>query len=206
LGLNRQFSSNHQIALSVDGTLSGVLGKANERVDMSSMMVFVTKDGKEIKRAKVARDGRFAVTGMTPGCYGLVAVGSQGVAATGFCAVTPGVAAVKRGGEYLVSAMANASSLNIELGQSVSSKNGPEEVIADNQELAAAPTAAPGMGAGFGGAPMTGGGGGGGIGASSGGLGIGGLASIGGLIAAATIIATDNNNDASVVSPIVPPR
>lgn len=199
LGSNRNLASSYQVLLDGQGTLSGRLGKAAAAINMSSMTVFIMKDGQEFKRVGVSADGSFSVPGLVPACYGLVAAGDQGVAATGFCAVNTSVVSVSKNtsGEVFV-AQGNKipTSLNIELGDASSSElPPPNEVVVSEPSIT--PTAV-GMGPGFGGGGSVGGGGSG-----RGGLGgIGALAAIGGL-AAVGIIAADNNNDAPLVSPVV---
>lgn len=201
IGADRQIADSHKIQLGADNVLSGTLGKAALKVDMSGMTVYITKDGQEIKRARVGSDGRFAVSGMTPGSYGFVAAGDQGVAVTGFCAVSHDFAVVaKNSPKFVSSNIALASSINIELGDSVANPDQPVEIVPP-AEIASTPMASGGMGPGFGGG-MTGGGGGGGIGAGSGGIGFAGLAGIGGLVAVAAVVAANDND--KPVSPIVP--
>ncbi len=200
LGDNRKVSSTHQVLLDGQGTLTGRLGKATSAADMSSMTVFIMKDGQEVKRAKVSPDGSFSVPGLSPACYGLVAAGDEGVAATGFCAVNRSVVGIKNAGTVFVAQNNRVStSLNVEVACGLASEtSGKTDVaVADNATSTAYPTV--GMGPGFGGGGNFGGGGGGGpVGG-----GLGALAGIGGLVALG-VIAADNNNDAPQVSPVVP--
>ncbi len=205
LAKNRKMATSHQVMLDASGVLFGRLGKAAALVDMSSMTVFITKDGVEISRARAAEDGSFSIPGLAPACYGLVAAGDQGVAAVGFCAVNHSVAASNSSGKVYVSQPNISSSLNIEVGDAPFAENtvkAPNEAVANATQgvTGMAPIGmAPGFGgAGFGGGGSIGGGGGGGIGG-----GIGALAGIGGLIAVGIIAADDNNNN-TVTSPIVP--
>ena len=197
LASNRNLASSYQVLLDGQGTLSGRLGRAADAINMSSMTVFIMKDGQEVKRVRVSADGSFSVPGLAPACYGLVAAGDQGVAATGFCAVNTSVVSKNAGGKVFV-AQGNKipTSLNIELGDALGSELPPQ-----NEVVVSEPSIAPsaiGMGPGFGGGGSVGGGsGGGGLG------GIGALAAIGGLVAVGIIAADDNNNDAPVVSPVV---
>ena len=203
---NRKLSETHQVLLDSQGTLNGRLGKATASVDMSSMTVFIMKDGEELKRVKVASDGSFAVQGLSPACYGLVAAGDQGVAATGFCAVNRSVVSTNTSGKLFV-AQSNQlpTSLNIEVADNPGSESPTKNDIALTDTAPSSSSAPLGMAPGFGGVGggSYGGGFGGGGGAGGIGGGIGSLASIGGLIAVG-IIAADNNRDAPVVSPIVP--
>jgi hypothetical protein len=200
LGKNRKVTSSHQVMLDSNGTLVGRLGKASAAVDMSKMTVFIMKDGEEVSRGRVAADGSFAISGLTPSCYGLVAAGEQGFAAVGFCAVNRAVASTKSSREIFVAQNAQApSSLNIEVADPVVSETPTEVVYAEEPELLEPVGMAPGMGGGgFGGGSFGGGGAGGGSG-----LGLGGIAAIGGLTAAA-IVAADNNKNSPTVSPVVP--
>ena len=170
---NRKFSDTHRVMLDGQGTLSGRLGKATSAVDMSMMTVFIMKDGQEFKRAKVAMDGSFSVPGLTPACYGLVAAGDQGVAATGFCAVNRSIASVNSNRELFVTqSMQLPSSLNIEVCDQ------PRATASTNTDVAVLDTATSatpvGMAPGFGGGGNVGGGsygGGGGSGGVGGGIG-----------------------------------
>ncbi|HUP76967.1 MAG TPA: hypothetical protein VM260_00300 [Pirellula sp.] len=203
---NRKLSETHQVLLDSQGTLNGRLGKATGSVDMSSMTVFIMKDGEELKRAKVESDGSFAVKGLSPACYGLVAAGDQGVAATGFCAVNRSVVSTNTSGKLFV-AQSNElpTSLNIEVADNPGSESLSKNDVAVKDTVPLSSSSTLGMGPGFGavGGGSYGGGFGGGGGAGRIGGGIGSLAAIGGLIAVG-IIAADNNRDAPVVSPIVP--
>lgn len=197
LGSNRSVASSHHVLLDGQGTLSGRLGKAGASLNMSSMTVFIVKDGIELRRVRVSADGSFSVPGLVPACYGLVAAGDNGVAATGFCAVNRSVVSKNASGKVLV-AQGNKipTSLNIELGDASVNELPPQtEVVVSEPSTAQAVGMVPGYGGG--GSVGGGGGSGGGIG------GIGTLAAIGGLIAVG-IIAADDNEDTPVVSPVVP--
>ena len=200
LGANRKVSTSHQVTLDSQGTLTGRLGKAAAAVDMSKMTVFIMKDGEEVRRGRVAADGSFAISGLAPGCYGLVAAGEQGVAAVGFCAVNRAVASTKSTRDiFVATTVQTPSSLNIEVADPDVSEAPTEVVYAEEAEMLDPFGMAPGMGGGgFGGGSVGGGGGG-----AGGGLGLGGLAAIGGLTAAAIIAASDNE-DSPAVSKIAP--
>jgi len=196
----RKPSGTHQIALDASGSIRGKLGKPMTNIDMSGMTAFVFKDGVEIGRTRVSSDGSFAIRDLQPGSYGLVAAGSQGVSATGFCAIAPGLAMVNKDGERFVNRATAASSLNLELGDA-SGSNPPvpptEPVPAEEVFFAGPPMGSPGMGGGgsFGGGGSGGGGGFGGLGA---------IAGIGGLVAGVAALADSNNNDAPITSPVTP--
>lgn len=204
LQMSRKMATTHQVMLDSAGMLNGRLGKAASAVDMSSMTVFITKDGKEISRARVSGNGEFAVQGLAPAVYGLVASGDQGVAAVGFCAVAQSVVMANPRANVLVSQSTLPRSLNIEVCDAPvaeKSQNFPTDAVAEavpsTSVVGMAPVGmAPGMGGGFGGGT---GGGGGGIGG-----GLGSLAGIGGLIAVGIIAADNNNNSTNTPSPIVP--
>jgi len=197
----RKISNSHEVMIDANGTLKGELSKPVARVDMSTMVVYIMKDGIEVSRTKVSSDGKFTVSGLRSGCYGLVAIGDQGVAATAFCATNRGLAMVNDDRSRFVAQTALPAVLRVELGDSFGDDTlpAPENVVAsENSSLA------PEMPC-CGNASMGGGGGGGGgTGASAGG-GFGKIAGIGGLIAVAAVLAADNgNNDAPVASKIVP--
>jgi hypothetical protein len=205
----RKTNESHQIVIDAAGNLKGQLSKATERVDMSSMSVFVMKDGAEVARVRASSDGKFVVRGLTAGCYGLVAAGEQGVAVLGFCATNQDLAMRNSGKEKWVAF--NAKTLpvcNVEIGDAIgngSNSDAIDQVAADESTPPLAPTGALGMGPGFG-APMMGGGGGGSMGGGGGTFGgWGSLAGIGGLIAVGVVLATDDNNDSDTIqSPVVP--
>lgn len=197
----RRQSVSHQIALDASGSIKGKLGRPMSNMDMTGMAAFVFKDGVEIGRARVSSDGAFVLRDLKPGAYGLVAAGMQGVSATGFCAIAPGLALVNKNGERFVNQGAAASSLNVELGDAriPSPLTPPTDPLLDEEViLAGPPMGVPGMGGGFGGGggSFGGGGGGGGLG------GIGGLLGVAGLAAGIAALASDNN-DAPTSSPIV---
>jgi len=198
LGASRRFAQSTQVVLDAQGVLTGRLGKASASVDMSNMSVFILKDGQEVNRVRVAADGSFAVGGLAPACYGLVATGEQGSAVVGFCAVDGrGVVNVSKEGKVLVaSGMQVAPGMNVEIGDNLMMDNQPllEECCGTESSL--------GMGPGCGGCGGFGGGGSGGGGAGGRGLGLGGLAAIGGLTALGIIAGT--NNDAPVASNNIP--
>ena len=197
LGAGRRFASSDQVLLDAQGVLNGRLGKAMASVDMSNMTVFVMKDGQEVQRARVGADGSFAVSGLAPACYGLVAAGDQGSAVVGFCAVGRSVVSSSKDGKvFVASAMQAAQGMYVEIGDNVTTESSEiqeEVIIADSAPMSE-------MGPGFGGG--SGGGGSGGGAGGGGGLGLGGLAAIGGLTALGIIAGT--NNDAPVASSIVP--
>ena len=195
---NRTISSTHKVMIDANGTLKGELSKPVARVDMSSMIVYIMKDGIEVSKTNVASDGKFTVSGLGSGCYGLVAVGDQGIAATAFCATNRDLAMINADWSRFVGLTALPDVLRVELGDPIGDGTvpTPENVVANENSYPA-----PAMPC-CGGASMGGGGGGGGTGAGGG---FGKIAGIGGLIAVASVLAADNgNNDAPVASKIVP--
>jgi hypothetical protein len=164
------------------------------------MVVYIMKDGIEVSKTNVASDGKFTVSGLGSGCYGLVAVGDQGVAATAFCATNRDLAMINADRSKFVGLTALPAVLIVELGEPI--WDGTVENVVANENSSLAPEMPS-----FGNASMGGGGGGGGgggIGASAGG-GFGQIAGIGGLIAVAAVLAADDGNtDSPVASNIVP--
>jgi hypothetical protein len=196
----RKISSTHQVIIDANGTLKGELSKPVARVDMSSMVVYIMKDGIEVSKTNVASDGKFTVSGLGSGCYGLVAVGDQGVAATAFCATNRDLAMINADRSKFVGLTALPAVLSVELGEPIWDGTVENVVASENSSLAPEMPCCGNASMGGGG----GGGGGGGIGASGGG-GFGQIAGIGGLIAVAAVLAADGgNNDAPVASSIVP--
>jgi hypothetical protein len=214
LGESRTFSKSQWVKANADGKLLGQLGSVGNGADMSDMQIYVLKDGQEVAKARVEKDGSFQVDGLKPGIYGFIAAGNSGFAATSFELVTEkSVAAKSADGSRLVSIFGNACNhMNVEVVQcsEVVACEAPVQVVEESiveapiveacgemviDECGAAPSC--GCGGGFGGG-WGGGGGGGGIGGGWGAIaGIAGLATVAGILAA-----EDDNNDAVVVSPI----
>jgi hypothetical protein len=209
LKARRKSYDTHQVMMDSEGNVKGQLARPLTSVDMSSMTVYVLKDGNEVSRSKVSSDGKFSLRNLSVGCYGLIAAGDQGIVAFGFCAMRQEVASTISNPSIvrLVSMKEDIpSSLDMELGDPVPMQTKKiDEPIASTEVLPAqpVPTTPPGMGFGGGaGAGQILGGGGGGLG--GGGLGgIGSLVGIGGL-AAAAIIAADKNNDSAAASTVTP--
>lgn len=202
----RKTNDTHQVMIDSAGNLKGQLSRATERVDMSTMTVYVMKDGVEVNRTRATSDGKFVIRGLSAGCYGLLAAGEAGLAATGFCATTQELANQPPAKEKFVSFEAPAakpvSSLNIELGDPITVQGTEtEDAVASDEKGSHPPMMPMGAYAGMGYGSYGGGGGGGGFGGRFGGL--GSLAGIGGLIAAGVILATDDEN-VPVASPIAP--
>jgi len=197
---SRKSDGSHEVEIT-NGGISGTLSRSNAKVDLSSTVVYLTIEGREIARTRAASNGSYRFENVVPGTYGLVASGAEGIAAVGFCAVLGENLAAGKGNSNnkLISQVASpAPAMNVELAEPncfVPAEVIPvETVVADN--AACCPTMGGGCSGGFGG----GGGGGGGMG----GMGWGGLAAIGGLTALGIIAATDDDEAPVTVSPIVP--
>jgi len=213
----RVFASSHTVASSKDGTVQGQLSKiavAPGSINLSGMRAFLLKEGKTIESVPVSVDGNFTFNGVQPGCYGFLAAGRQGIAAMSFCVVNDNSVAksVNANGSRFVSFVqdSSVSGLNVELADGadfmgMTPTTVVEEVIPGDEVIE---VGQPMMAAG-GGFPA---GGGGGVYGGGGGGGLAGLGGpIAGLIGAGLIaygISESNNNDtnnnAPIVSPIVP--
>ncbi len=183
----------------------------SDLVDMSQMKAMILKDGNEIGRTDVARDGAFTFNNIAPGCYGLVAAGNQGVAAVAFCVIKPDSVASKRSrdGKFFVATAVGSlqdsasPSLNVMLADGadvMAVQNAPGEEIVEEEIVEGAPFALAPMG-GQAGAGQVIGGGGGGIGSGLGDLvPLAGLGIIGALLASELDDDNATNNNAPVVS------
>ena len=214
LGDSRSFSKSHFVKLDSKGKLVGQLGSVLPSADLSEMVVYVLKNGEEVAKATSDKQGKFSIDGLRPGVYGFVAAGNSGFAATSFQLVDNASASIGADGSRFVSSMLDAcGQMNVEVVQccEVAVCEQPvqtvvETVVQSPVDSCAVPVdncgsaSTCGCGGGFGGG-FGGGGGGGGLG--RGGLGLGGIAAIGGLTALG-IIAADKNKNAPVVSPVGP--
>lgn len=210
LGDSRSFSKSQFIKADSKGSLNGQLGAVTGAADLSDMRVFALKDGVEVTQSRVDKVGRFSFHGLQPGVYGFIAVGNSGFAATSFQLVNSSSASVGTDGKRFVSMFSDAcGQMNVEVVQccEVVACEQPVQVVEQSivepcpevvvDQCGVAPSC--GCGGGWGG--YGGGGGGGGMGAG----GLAGIAGIAGLAAVAGIIAAnDDNNNAPVVSPVVP--
>jgi hypothetical protein len=215
----RKSQGSTDVRIDSRGGVSGTLGRANASVDLSTTLVYLVRDGKEIARTRAASNGDYRFEVVAPGAYGLVASGPEGIAALGFTAIASDLATGNRKIQSLVRTAVEDSKdnpipvpataqdkLNVELAEPncyVPAEVIPIEECVVCEETPVCPT----MCGGWGGAGMGGGGGGGGIGASgglgSGGLGgIGTLAALGALTAVAISQANDDGDQAPIVSPI----
>jgi hypothetical protein len=212
LGENRSFSKSHFVKADSSGKLNGQLGMVASTGDLSDMQVFVLKNGEEVARARVDKNGRFSFQGLKPGSYGFVAAGNSGFAATSFQLINANTASIAPDGSKFVSIFRDACShMNVEVVQccEVAVCEQPVQVVEQSivetcgevvvDECGVAPSCGCGGGWGGYGGGFGGGGGGGGMGAG----GFAGIAGIAGLAAVAGILAAnDDNNDAPIVSPI----
>lgn len=203
LGQMRTFAKSQAVAMDASGNLTGRIGTATRDNDMSDMTVIVMKDGVEVAKAGVARDGSYSVAGLNPGVYGFVAVGGSGFAAMSFELVKNNVETLPAQGKKLISSyLLPSPSMNVEVAPVEMMAPQTEEVVeyVDGGEVIVDNPAGV---SGFGGGGGYGGGSGGGMGGGGGG-GMGGwagLAGIAGLATVAGIVAADNGDDAPIASP-----
>ncbi|MCA9082794.1 MAG: hypothetical protein KDA81_02005 [Planctomycetaceae bacterium] len=77
----------HQVQLQPDGTLVGEVNLLDPRTgrnrELMDMTVHFIRDGELVSSSRVEQDGRFVVTGLTPGFYSFVGAGDDGVLALG---------------------------------------------------------------------------------------------------------------------------
>jgi hypothetical protein len=216
LGQSRTFAKSQAVKMDEFGKLSGRIGTADLDKNMSDMTVYVMKDGVQVAKADVEKDGSYSVDGLNPGVYGFIAVGESGFAAMSFELVKESAESVNSKGERLIGLFKHACSqmnvvcvpcpavtvcevspVELVTTEVVSEVASCGEVVVDSPVAAA-----PGCGCGWGGGMMgggMGGGGGGGVGAS--GTNWVGLAGIAGLATVAAIVASEDNDDAPIVSP-----
>jgi uncharacterized membrane protein YgcG len=226
----RRFALSHVVKLDENAELHGQLAKPGVAASQSNtqgMTVYVLNGENEVARTESDDEGRFVIRGLTPGVYGFVAAGVNGIAATSFQVVDPGLAVKGSDGSKLVAINLQdcCPALNCEvvptcevtccepqvvetiIEQPIAScgcEQAVEEVCVD--ECGTAPTCGGGCGCGWGGG---GGGYGGGGGGSLGGGGFGGILGLAGLAAVAAVIAdnedeggTNLNQPPIVASPI----
>ncbi len=212
----RVFAKSHRVMSTKDGKVIGHLsrlGMAPELVDMSEMKAMLLKDGQVIARSEVTKNGAFEFEGVEPGCYGFAAAGNKGVAAVAFCVVKPESFTQRKSsdGKVFVAAVADmvaAPELNVELADTadvMSIQDTGEVVKPDQEEIAVdeeLPIAQPMMPYGgsnmFGAGQVISGGGGSPLGGA-----LSNLAPLVGLGAIAYAIHKNNDDDNTIVSPIV---
>jgi hypothetical protein len=208
----RNFEGSCEVRIDARGGISGTLSRANATVDLSGTVVYLVRDGQEIARTRASSNGSYRFESVAPGSYGLVASGSEGIAAVGFTAVAGDMARLGRLGDTVFvrqqpadpatipAPASTAKHLNVELAEPNCFV--PAEVIpVDDCIVTDTAAACPTMGGCCGGGFTGGGGGGGGYGSGMGG-GWGTLAAIGALTAVAISQALDDD-EAPIVSPIV---
>jgi uncharacterized membrane protein YgcG len=220
----RRFALSHVVKLDGNGNVVGRLakpgvGSGNSHVEGTS--IFVLRGNDEVARTEVDAEGKFTISGLTPGVYGFIAAGASGIGATAFQVVDAGIATKGSNGSKLVSVNLQTCcpALNCEIvPMSEVACCEPQIVETIVQEPIAAceqpvvedcgcgcdvaPACGGGCGCGwgggygYGGGGYGGGGGGGGGGFLGGGGGFGGLIGLAGLAGIAAVVA-DNNNDSS---------
>ncbi len=225
----RRFALSHVVKLDDKAELHGQLAKpgvAASNSDTQGMTVYVLNGENEVARTESDEEGRFVVRGLTPGVYGFVAAGVNGLAATSFQVVDPGLAVKGSDGSKLVAINLQdcCPALNCEvvptcevaccepqvietmIEQPVAScgcEQAVEEVCVD--QCGTAPTCGGGCGCGWGGGGGGGGyggGAGGGGGLFGGGGGFGPLLGLAGLAGVAAVIADNNDNGSTNLNQI----
>jgi hypothetical protein len=219
IAAERRFALTHVVKLDDKGELHGQLARSGVSASKSNtqgMTVYVLNGENEVARTESDNEGRFVIRGLTPGVYGFVAAGANGVAATSFQVVDPGLALKGSDGTKLVSVNLQdcCPILNCEVvpTQEVTccepqvietiveqpiASCGCEpavEEIACGDQCGAAPACGCGCGGGWGGGGGSYGGGGGGGMFGAGGGGFGPLLGLAGLAGVAAVIA-DNNDE-----------
>jgi len=193
---SRSFSSS-PVVLMNNGLFVGKLSTPSKSQDLSNIVVYVLKDGREVAKASASPTGDFSVAGLRPGVYGLIAAGESGFAALSFELAVP--AAMGGATEKLIAVVQEPNSLTVEM-MPPSAANVVEENEVIEEVVSVGPPVTP---FGGGGMPMGFGGGGGGGGGGFAGGGWAGIAGIAGLATVAGILAAEEDN--TPVSPIVPP-
>ncbi|MCU0720372.1 MAG: hypothetical protein MUC83_11760 [Pirellula sp.] len=192
---SRVFSSSPVILMN-NGLLAGKVSTPGKPQDLSTIVVYVLKDGREVARASATAAGDFTVAGLKPGVYGIIAAGEAGFAATSFELAAPAGLASSR--DKLIALVQDLNVLSVELMPPTAANVVEETVIVEDVVTNDPPFAPFGGGMPIGGGGSFGGGGGGG---GMGGVGWGGIAGIAGLATVAAIIAADD--DPQPVSPVV---
>ena len=196
--------TNGLVELSSDGYMQGRVWSV--RGPVSGTIVNIYQNGTSVAKTTADSAGKFTVK-LAPGTYSLVASGTGGVAAVGFKADsrTSSITKAKNPKNVkLVSLQGPEFAPELCVGLAPPPPAGTMEVVNQPAIVENAVIADPMggfAGGGYGGGGFGGGGFGGG-GSGAGGLGgIGGLAAIGALAAVGIIVADDNNNAPTVVSP-----
>ncbi|MFY9254894.1 MAG: hypothetical protein WAO83_15700 [Fuerstiella sp.] len=198
---------HHQVQLRPDGALVGEVNLLDTRTGRHREIVDLTlhflRDGQHLGATEVAADGRFVMSGLTPGIYSIVTTGDDGILAMGID-VLGSQAQVGKNDKYMLTSVAQQLDLVV---CPVNAENFNQGNAADLTDGALDPTTPGGAGAPIAGAPpvggpMAAGTPGGGFGGSSGGGGVGGGGGLGALLAAGAAGAIgyaigDDNNPAS---------
>jgi hypothetical protein len=208
LGRGRESNDgNYKVALEADGSLQGYLsrpGLAPASSGLGGTNVVLYESGREIKRAQADSNGHYVFADLTPGCYSVVASGTADFfACFAFCATAPESElsqTAQNGSNRFVSTAAQegSSGLQAEGGQQPPATLGGTdwELVPDQAGFV------PMAGGPVGGFPAGAGGGAGG-GAGMFGGGFGGLAALGALGGIAAAIASDDDDNDNVQSPVV---
>ena len=207
LGDSRSFSESYVVKAEANGDFLGQLGSFGSNQNFSDMQVYILKDGEEVGRTRVGKDGKFRVKGLAPDVYGFVAAGDSGFAATSFQLINASTASLAPDGSRFVGFGKACGQMNVEVVPCCEVVCCEQQPVIVEEPIVEAPCDVPvdqcgkapqcGCGGGWGG-----GGGGGGSGM---GQGWGGIAAIGGLAIVAGILANnDNNNSAPIASPVTP--
>lgn len=207
---------SHQVQLQPDGSLIGQVNILDSRTGMHREIVDLTlhflQDGASVVQTEIDATGRFSISGLTPGVYGVVTTGDDGVLALGLEVIAALSPAAKRSNEHtltsnqecleLVVAPVNAENFNC--GNASHICEGEIVTLCDEVdpgfgEVVEGPFGGPmgqGMGgyAGGGGGSFGGGGGGGGVG---GGGGLGALLGVAAAGAIGYVVSQDDDNTAS---------
>jgi hypothetical protein len=206
LGDSRSFSESYVVKSEANGDFLGQLGSSGSNQDFSDMQVYILKDGEEVGKTRVGKDGKFRVKGLAPDVYGFIAAGDSGFAATSFQLINASTAFVAPDGSRFVGFGKACGQMNVEVVQCCEVVCCEQQSVIVEQPIVEAACEVPVDQCGK--APQCGcggswGGGGGGGGGSGMGQGWGGIAAIGGLAIVAGILANnDNNNNAPIASPI----
>ncbi|MCY2981470.1 MAG: hypothetical protein NTU79_22655 [Planctomycetota bacterium] len=204
LGDSRSFSESYVVKAEANGDFLGQLGSFGTNQNFSDMQVYILKDGEEVGRTRVGKDGKFRVKGLAPDVYGFIAAGDSGFAATSFQLINSSTASVAPDGSRFVGFGKACGQMNVEVVPCCEVVSCEQSLIVEQpivEDSCDVPVdqcgKAPQCGCG---GSWGGGGGGGGSGM---GQGWGGIAAIGGLAIVAGILASnDKNNDVPIASPI----
>jgi hypothetical protein len=206
LGNSRSFSESYLVRAEANGDFLGQLGSFATNQNFGDMQVYILKDGEEVGRARVGKDGKFRVKGLAPDVYGFVAAGDSGFAATSFQLINASTASVAPDGSRFVGFGKACGHMNVEVVPCSEVVCCDQSLIVE-QPIVEASCEVPVDQCGK--APQCGCGGGWGGGGGGGGSGMGqgwaGIAAIAGLATVAGVLAAnDDNNNAPVASPVTP--